>query len=728
MAPEAKAKKPGKYAAAAKATKKAAAAGAVDDASTVSSGASTAMTVESKAERAAAAAATARVGRPVPEMYPDIVCTYGTNVNKIDDSAKQVKVENLTMLFHGNVLLKEAEIVLSHGNRYGLVGANGSGKSTLLRAIGSGIIPRPKHIDVYMVERGMAKTDLTALQAVLEVDQEKAELEAEVERITEEMGVEGLSDEATTALSEALSDTYERLEELGADTAEARAALILDGLGFTPEMQAKKTKDFSGGWLMRIALAKALYLNPTFLILDEPTNHLDMGAVVWFEGYLKKFNKILLLVSHSQDFLNGVCTNIILLRQKTLEYFGGNYDTYLRTRSEKETQQMKKFEQEQQQIADMKEYIARFGHGSAKLARQAQSKEKVLDKMMRSGLTESVVQDKTVPIKFFPVDKLPPPVLQLQEVGFAYPNCELLYQGVDRGIDCDSRICLVGPNGAGKSTLLKLLLGELMPVKGMVRRHLHLKISSYQQHTVDQLPFDKTPLEYMMERFPKDRATGEVTSIQQVRAMVGKFGITGPAQVMKISQLSDGQRARIVFAEIAEDRPHIIMLDEPTNALDAETIDALAEALKQFDGGFVVVSHDIRLISQVAKEIWLIDDGQVSTFPGTIEDFKRMLEKEVAETGSASNSKKLKGDASRARKAAEVTKAGPVQPPKAPVSISIHKGGAAAQPGDWRAAPRGFEGMSMRKKGDDADGMGMLQPDADAKRLAKLALDRSQDD
>jgi ATP-binding cassette subfamily F protein 2 len=203
--------------------------------------------------------------------------------------------------------------------------------------------------------------------------------------------------------------------------------------------------------------------------------------------------------------------------------------------------------------------------------------------------------------------------------------------------------------------------------------------------------------------------------------MVGKFGITGPAQTMTIGQLSDGQRARIVFAEIAEDRPHIIMLDEPTNALDPETIDALADALKHFDGGFVVVSHDIRLISQVAKEIWLIDDGMVSTFGGTIEDFKRMLEKEVAETGSASNSKKLKGDASRARKAAEATKAGPVQPPKAPVSISIHKGGAS------RAAPRGFEGMAVRKKGDEG-GMGSLMPDADAKRMAKLALGRSQDD
>jgi len=605
---------------------------------------------ETEAEKRARvdqAAATARIGRPVPEMFPDIVATFGTNENKIQPNAKQIFIENLAIQFHGKELIVNSSLTLSYGNRYGLVGLNGSGKSTLLRALASGMVPRPKNIDVYIVEKGIDPTDKTALEAVLEADIEKIELEEEADMLSEKLGDESVSEEDQNGITDRLNEIFERLDELGAETAEVRAASILDGLGFTPEMQKKCTKDFSGGWRMRIALARALYINPTFLVLDEPTNHLDMGAVVWFEEYLKKFEKILLLVSHSQDFLNGVCTNIILLRQQKLTAYGGNYDTYLRVRRDLEVQQQKKYEWEQAQIAEMKEYIARFGHGSAKLARQAQSKEKTLEKMVRAGLTERVSSDKTLTFRFHDAGKLPPPVLMLNEVGFNYPGCELLYDGIERGLDCDSRVCLVGPNGAGKSTLLKLLLGELVPTKGMCRRHHHLRISAYQQHTVDQLPFEMTPLDFMLQEFPKDLLTDKVNEIKEVRSMVGRFGITGPAQTMKISQLSDGQRARIVFAMIAESRPHIIFLDEPTNALDPETIDSLADAINGFDGGVIVVSHDIRLISQVAKEIWLCDDGCLKTYQGSIEDFKKDLQKEVAETGSASNSKKLKGDFSR---------------------------------------------------------------------------------
>lgn len=676
---------------------------------------------EAKQAAAEEAAAAARLGRPVPEMYPDIIATYGTNEKKIQATAKQILVENLTVLYHGHELVRDSTLTLSWGNRYGLVARNGEGKTTLLRALASGIIPRPANIDVYTVERGMDKTDKTALEAVLEVDQEKQELEAEADRLTDMLGDESLSDEEQTALSDELSDIYERLDDLGAATAEARAASILNGLGFTKEMQAKKTKDFSGGWLMRISLAKALYLNPSFLILDEPTNHLDMGAVVWLEQYLKTFNRILLLVSHSQDFMNGVCTNMILLRNRQLEYYGGNYDSYVRTRSEKEVRQQKQYESEQAQIADMKNYIARFGHGSAKLAKQAQSKEKTLEKMMRSGLTEAVKDEKRLKIKFYPCGKLPPPVLQLQEVEFGYPGCEALYSGVDRGLDCDSRVCLVGPNGCGKSTLCKLLMGDLVPTDGMVRRHHHLKIASYQQHTVDQLPFDKTPLEYMHESFPKDIVTGEVNAIEKIRSMVGRFGITGAAQSMKISQLSDGQRSRLVFAYIAEQRPNFIFFDEPTNNIDMETIDSLAEAINAFEGGVCVVSHDIRLISQIAEEIWLVENGEVITFPGDIAAFKKMLEKQVEETGSASNSNVLKGDSSVAKKNVE---AAPKAAPKPEVSISVAKPNSAPKSSS-EAPPPAFEGLQPLKKKDDDEFK--LQPLAAEDKKAVVSAASAED-
>jgi len=268
---------------------------------------------------------------------------------------------------------------------------------------------------------------------------------------------------------------YERLDELDPGTAQKRAAEILWGLGFTAAMQRKKTKDFSGGWRMRISLAKALFIRPMVLLLDEPTNHLgmislpcllhkvscvsDLEACVWLEDYLKNYNRILLIVSHSQDFLNGVCTNIVTLRQKKLTYYTGNYDQYVKTREELEVTQMKRYNWEQDQIADMKEYIARFGHGSAKLARQAQSKEKVLAKMVASGLTEKVEADRRLSFQFPACGKLPPPVLMFLDVSFAYHEGDpLLFKSLDFGVDCDSRVALVGPNGAGKSTLLKLMV------------------------------------------------------------------------------------------------------------------------------------------------------------------------------------------------------------------------------------------------------------------------------
>uniref|UniRef100_A0A7S3LNC4 ABC transporter domain-containing protein n=1 Tax=Aplanochytrium stocchinoi TaxID=215587 RepID=A0A7S3LNC4_9STRA len=588
------------------------------------------------------AARESKIGRPTPEMYPNIVATYGTNEAKVHANAKTVLVESLSISYHGVEMLKDTTLTLSYGQRYGLLGLNGSGKSTLLRAISARMVPVPKNIDSYTVERGIDKTDKTALEAVLEVDDEMKELEEEADMLSDKIADEALSlsEEEQAEISDRLSEIYERLDELGADTAETRAASILSGLGFTNEMQQKKTKDFSGGWRMRIALARALYLNPTFLILDEPTNHLDMEAVVWFEEYLKKFNKILLLVSHSQDFLNGVCTNIILLRNRQLEYFGGNYDTYVRTRIEKETMQQKRYEWEQDQIKHMKEYIARFGHGSSKLAKQAQSKEKTLAKMQRSGLTEKVSTDKVVAFTFVNCGKLPPPVLQLQEVTFAYPGCELLYRKVDFGIDLDSRIALVGPNGAGKSTMLNLLTGDLQPTDGMVRRHHHLKISKYAQHFLEELPLDTSPLQYMLKEFPKD-FDGNIFTPEKMRSVIGRFGITGPVQTMNIEQLSDGQVSRLAFAKIYMQRPHLLLLDEPTNHLDIESIDSLAEAINQFDGGLCLVSHDMRLISQVAKEIWICDKGTITRFPGSILDFKARIEKDLAKQ------EKLKGDGSK---------------------------------------------------------------------------------
>lgn len=380
---------------------------------------------------------------------------------------------------------------------------------------------------------------------------------------------------------------------------------------------------------MRISLARALFLNPTLLVLDGPTAHLDLSSVLYLEEYLKKFAKILLIVSHSQDFLNQVCTNIILLRQQKLTVFGGNYDTYMKTRQEKELEQQRQHDWEQDQMQHMKDYIAKFGHGSAKLARQAQSKEKTLARMVRGGLTESVTSDKSVSIRFVPCGKLPPPVIQLQAVSFRYnDNSPYLYQNLEFGADLDSRICLVGPNGAGKSTLLKLISGELTPTDGMVRRHHQLRLATYSQHFVDQLKMDDTPLTFMLREFPVDQ-DGKPNSIEGMRSIVGRFGVTGACQTMKMSQLSDGQKSRVIFSWIAEKRPHFILFDEPTNSLDAETTDALAQAINAWDGGVLLISHDFALVQQVASEIWVCDKGKLERFGGDIQSFKKVLRKEM---------------------------------------------------------------------------------------------------
>nr|CAD1830818.1 unnamed protein product [Ananas comosus var. bracteatus] len=447
-----------------------------------------------KAAAKKAAAAAKRVGFGSIELS-DRTCT---GVLASHPLSRDIHIESLSLTFHGHDLIVDSELELNYGRRYGLLGLNGCGKSTLLTAIGCRELPIPEHMDIYHLTREIEASDMPALQAVISCDEERLRLEKEAERLVAEEDGGG----------EALDRVYERLEAIDASTAEKRAAEILYGLGFSKQMQAKKTRDFSGGWRMRIALARALFMNPTILLLDEPTNHLDLEACVWLEETLKKFDRILVVVSHSQDFLNGVCTNIIHMQNRKLKLYTGNYDQYIQTRAELEENQMKQYKWEQEQIASMKGYIARFGHGSAKLARQAQSKEKTLAKMERGGLTEKVVKDRVLVFRFTDVGKLPPPVLQFAGVTFGYTPDNLIYKDLDFGVDLDSRIALVGPNGAGKSTLLRLMTGDLVPLDGMVRRHNHLRIAQFHQHLAEKLDLEMSALQFMMKEYPGNGERG----------------------------------------------------------------------------------------------------------------------------------------------------------------------------------------------------------------------------
>ena len=613
------------------------------------------------------------------------ICTFSTSTKGVDPRSRDINVQNFTLLHKGSVMLDETEIILNHGNRYGLIGRNGCGKSTLMKALGARAVPIPDGIDVFHLKEEIEASDISALTAVMSVDEERIRLEKEVDNLNDALSALADSedqdqDDQTKSLEEQqeeimdlLSYLYERLDALDADTAEKRAREILKGLGFTHSMMEKATKDFSGGWRMRVSLARALFIQPTLLLLDEPTNHLDMEAVIWLEDYLSRWNRILFLVSHSQDFLNNVCSHMVhFTNKRKLVIYDGNYDQFVKTKSEKEENQMKQYKWEQDQIKSMKAYIAKFGHGTSKNAKQAQSKEKVLEKMVRAGLTDMPEVEKPMNFQFADPGSLPPPVLAFHDVSFGYPNCEALYDNVNFGVDLDSRIALVGPNGAGKTTLVKLMCGELTPTLGDIRPHMHLKMGRFTQHFIDVLDLEMTPLDFFEKTYPDDPR-------QDLRKYLGRFGVSGKMQVQKMEELSDGQKSRVVFAKLGRDNPHILMLDEPTNHLDMESIDALALAIQQFVGGLVLVSHDMRLISQVAKEIWICDNKTITPYKGDIQNFKMDMRSQMGIDDGP-----LRGDASVVKKAGEEKPKKPKEVKKEP-KLEVVKPKPAPAP---RPAPR----------------------------------------
>jgi len=413
--------------------------------------------------------------------------------------ALDVKIGGFSLAAYGRELIKDTSIELTIGRRYGLIGANGSGKTTFLKCLAAREVPIPDHIDIFLLAEEAEKSEMTAMEMILEDARKKVkELEAEAEKLTEEEGPD----------SDVVHDVYARLEELDEKTFEVRAGKLLFGLGFTKEMGAKKTKDMSGGWRMRVSLAKALFVKPSLLLLDEPTNHLDLEACVWLEQYLATYPRCLIVISHSQDFLNNVCSHIIHITpaKQTLQGYSGNYDTFIKTKRELEVNQMKKYKKEQEDIKHLKAFISSCGT-YANLVRQAKSKQKILDKMQAAGLTEPVVEPPVYKFRFQPCEVLSPPVLAFQNVAFSYSGktADYLYKNVSLGVDLDSRIALVGPNGAGKSTLLKLMCGDINPTEGAVRRHIHLEMGRFHQHSVDILDPAKTVLQFFMDTFPEKK-------------------------------------------------------------------------------------------------------------------------------------------------------------------------------------------------------------------------------
>ncbi|EGD87742.1 ABC transporter ATP-binding protein ARB1 [Trichophyton rubrum D6] len=535
-------------------------------------------------------------------------------------SSRDVKMSSISLVFHGRVLITDSTLELTYGKRYGLLGENGCGKSTLLKAISKREFPIPEHIDIYLLNEGAPPSELGALDwVVTEAQNELDRLEKLAEEVLENEGPD----------SPVLEDIYERMDGMDPSTFHTRASLILTGLGFNKVTIKKMTKDMSGGWRMRVALAKALFVKPSLLLLDDPTAHLDLEACVWLEEYLKKWDRTLILVSHSMDFLNGVCTTMIDMRMKQLMYYGGNYDSYQKTRAEQETNQMKAYHKQQEEIAHIKKFIASAGT-YANLVRQAKSRQKILDKMEADGFIQPVIPDKVFTFRFADVEKLPPPVLSFDDVTFSYSGDakDNLYENLDFGVDMDSRTALVGPNGVGKSTLLRIMTGKLAPTSGIVTRHTHLKLGMYSQHSAEQLDLTKSALDFV-----RDKYSEKSQDYQYWRQQLGRYGLSGESQTALMGTLSEGQKSRIVFAILAIESPNMLLLDEPTNGLDIPTIDSLADAINAFSGGVVVVSHDFRLLDKIAKDIMVCENKTVRRWDGTIGEYKNHLRKKMINAG-----------------------------------------------------------------------------------------------
>ncbi|XP_045760337.1 ATP-binding cassette sub-family F member 1 [Maniola jurtina] len=543
------------------------------------------------------------------------------------ENAVDIKVENFSISAKGKDLFVNANLLIASGRRYGLVGPNGHGKTTLLRHLAQRAFPLPSHIDILLCEQEVTANDTSAVETILEADVKRTELLKECKELEAEI------EKGALKKQDRLNEVYSELKAIGADSAEPRARRILAGLGFSREMQNRATKNFSGGWRMRVSLARALYIEPTLLLLDEPTNHLDLNAVIWLDNYLQGWKKTLLVVSHDQSFLDNVCNEIIHLDQQKLFYYKGNYSMFKKMYAQKRKEQIKEYEKQEKRLKEMK------AHGQSKKAAEKKQKEVLTRKQEKNrsksqreeaedggALTTLLQRPKEYLVKFSFPDPPPlqPPILGLHNVDFNFPGQKPLFKQVDFGIDLNTRIAIVGPNGVGKSTFLKLLVGELSPIRGELIRNHRLRIGRFDQHSGEHLTAEESPVEYLQRLFG--------LQYEKARKALGTFGLASHAHTIKMKDLSGGQKARVALAELTLMAPDVVILDEPTNNLDIESIDALAEAINQYKGGVVIVSHDERLIRETDCALYVIEDQTINEVDGDFDDYRKELLESLGET------------------------------------------------------------------------------------------------
>ena len=544
-----------------------------------------------------------------------------------------LQIQNLTFRIAGRVLFDEATVAVPTGHKVGMVGRNGTGKSTLLKLItndlqidgGSiGFAGKPR---IGKVSQEAPGGSTTPLQAVMAADTELTALRRE---------------ELTASDPTRIAEIQMRLADISAHTAEARAAAILAGLGFDAEAQNTPLDDFSGGWRMRVALAATLFTRPDLLLLDEPTNHLDLEATLWLEGYLKHYPHTILLVRHDRDLLNRAVDGILHLEHAKLTYYRGNYDNFVRQRAEKLAQLDAQKRKIDSQRKHMQAFVDRFRYKASK-ARQAQSRIKAIEKL---GSIVLPTDDASVVFRFPEADELAPPLISFDHVSVGYEPGKPILRQIGIRLDPDDRIGLLGANGNGKSTLAKLIAGRLQPMQGDQHRSAKLRVGFFAQHQIEDLDAGRTPYDHLKDLMPDARP-------EKVRQFLGSFGFSKNKADVSVSALSGGERARLTLAMMAVESPNLLILDEPTNHLDVEARDALIQALNEFAGAVIIISHDPHLLELTADRLLLVANGRVTPFDGDMDDYRKLIlgQAREAREEAAENDPKLDMTAEERREA-----------------------------------------------------------------------------
>lgn len=505
------------------------------------------------------------------------------------------------------VLLNNSSATINPGQKVGLVGKNGCGKSTLFSLLkgelsaDAGELTIPPHWVMAWVNQETPASDMPAIEYVIDGDREFRQIEQQLQ----------LANERNDGNEIAI--LHNKLDMIQAWDIRARAATLLDGLGFTQQQLQQPVRAFSGGWRMRLNLAQALICRADLLLLDEPTNHLDLDAVIWLEKWLKFFTGTLILISHDRDFLDPVINKILHIEQQQLFEYSGNYSSFEQQRAAKLAQQQSLYQQQQARVAHLQSYIDRF-RAKATKARQAQSRIKMLERM---EMIAPAHVDNPFHFCFREPESLPSPLLKLQNVSVGYADSTILNQ-IKLNLVPGSRIGLLGKNGAGKSTLVKLLAGALKPQHGEISLAKDIKLGYFAQHQLEYLRADQSPLWHMTSLAPKETE-------QVLRNFLGGFGFQGDKVNEVTEYFSGGEKARLVLALIVWQRPNLLLLDEPTNHLDLDMRQALTEALIDFEGALILVSHDRHLLRSTTDEFYLVHDGQVAPFDGDLIDYQQWL-------------------------------------------------------------------------------------------------------